>query len=193
MPRTVAGRLFLIGYAIIGIPMMAMMLTTFGDKMKHVIKSHVISFERKILKRSRPQNVQKKLLIAVFVLTTVTVFIMSAISAKIENWDFSLALYVWFVTLTTIGFGDYIPEGTKTTDITYYIEMVYVVTAFFLSLTLTACILHALADWAQSKAPPTKDDIKQTLSRFTESLSTHREEPMTHITKAIPRPDTHSM
>ena len=173
---------------------MAMMLTTFGDKMKHMIKSHVISFERKILKRSRPQNIQKKLLIAVFVLTTVIVFTMSAISAKIENWDFSLALYVWFVTLTTIGFGDYIPEGTKTTYVIYSIlEMVYVVTAFFLSLTLTACILHALADWAQSKAPPTKEEIKQTVSRFTDSLSTHREEPMTNISKVMPCPETHSM
>ena len=115
---------------------------------------------------------------------------MSAISAKIENWDFSLALYVWFVTLTTIGFGDYIPEGTKTTYIIYSIlEMVYAVTAFFLSLTLTACILHALADWAQSKAPPTKEEIKQTVSRFTDSLSTHREEPMTHISKVMPCPE----
>ena len=31
-------------------------------------------------------------------------------SAKI-NMSFSLALYVWFVSMTTIGFGDYVPQG----------------------------------------------------------------------------------
>ena len=174
---------------------MGLILTTFGNKMKQAIKSNIICFERKILKRSQPQNVQRKLLIAVLVLATVCVCTMSAISSKFENWDFSLALYVWFVTLTTIGFGDYMPQGSKTEEPIYgMLETIYTITSFFVSLTLTACILHAISDWVQSKGPPTRDDIKRSLHRFTSSLSTNTaEEPMTNISRAMPRPGADSV
>ena len=185
--------MFLIVYAIIGIPLMAMMLTTFGDKMKHIKKSHIIYFETKILKRSQPQNIQRKSLIAVFVATAVSLSVISAISVKIENWDFSLAFYIWFVTLTTIGFGDYVPKGSGTTNpVRFGLEVVFTVIGFFMSLTLVACILHTLSDWVNSSTPPTKNDLKRSLGHLTGSSSTHREEPVT-ISKALPRPDANCM
>ena len=119
VPKTLAGRMFLIVYATVGIPLMAMMLTTFGDKLKHAIRSSIICFERKLLKRNQPQNIHKKSLIAVFLVTVVFLCFISAISTKVENWDFSLALYVWFVTFTTIGFGDYVPQGSGQTNLLY--------------------------------------------------------------------------
>ena len=169
---------------------MAMMLTTFGDKMKHMIKSQIIYFEKKILKRSQPQNIKRKSLIAVFVATVVSLSVMSGISVRIENWDFSLALYIWFVTLTTIGFGDYVPSGGDTSDPVHFaFEAVFVVTAIIVSLTLVACILHVLSDWVSNSTPPTKNDLKRSLERLAGSLPTHREEPKT-ISKALPRPNS---
>lgn len=182
VPKTVAGRMFLIIYATIGIPLMAMMLTTLGDKVKHAIRSSLISFEKNILKRSRPQNIQRKSLIAVFVITAIFLCSVSAISAKVENWEFSLALYVWFVTFTTIGFGDYVPQGSGKIDPLYTpLELTYALIAFFLGLVLIATILHTLFDWINSKRPPTTDDLKRSLGRMTASLSTHKEEPSTSI------------
>lgn len=172
MPKTIAGRMFLIIYATIGIPLMAMMLTTFGDKLKHAIRMSITSFERKILKRSRHQN------ILVFLCS------ISAISASVENWDFSLALYVWFVTFTTIGFGDYVPQGTgKKNPVYKTLEVTYALIAFFLGLVLIATILHALSDWVNSKKPPTTDEIKRSLNRVTNSLSTHKEESSVNTTE----------
>ena len=186
MPKTVAGRMFLIVYATIGIPLMAMMLTTSGDKLKHMIRSSIILFERKILKINRPHNIQRKSLIAVFVITAIFLCSISAISATVENWEFSLALYVWFVTLTTIGFGDYVPEATTKNDPLHRsIEIAYALTAFFLGLVLIATILHALSDWIDSKKPPTKDDLKRSLGRVTGSYSTHKEEASTNIDETL--------
>ena len=174
--------MFLIVYATIGIPLMAMMLTTAGDKLKHTIRSSIVLFERKILKRSRPRNIQRKSLIAVFVITVMLLCSISAISATLENWEFSLALYVWFVTFTTIGFGDYVPQRSmKNHPIYNFFEIAYALTAFFLGLVSIATILHALSDWIDSKKPPTKDDIKRSLGRVTGSLSTQKEEPSTNI------------
>jgi hypothetical protein len=186
--------MFLIIYATIGIPLLAMLLTTLGDKMRHIIKTCVVSFERKILKRDEPRNVERKTLIAVFVSTAVCVCVMSAVSAKMENWDFSLALYVWFVTLTTIGFGDYVPQVSETTTPVYRaLEATYIGITSLLSLTLMACILHVLSDWVYSKTPPTKDDFKRSLDHIASSLSRHHEKPSTIISKALPRPHTGSM
>jgi CBS domain containing-hemolysin-like protein len=180
--------MFLIIYATIGIPLMAMMLMTFGEKLKHMIRSSIISFERKVLKRSRPQDIQRKSVIAVFVITAVFLCFISAISTIIENWDFSVALYVWFVTMTTIGFGDYVPQCRGTSNpILVALEYTYVVIAFFLSLTLMACIIHALSDWVNSTKPPSKDDLKQSLSCIANSLSMHKEEQPS-INMALPRP-----
>ena len=186
VPKTITGRMFLIVYATIGIPLMAMTLTTFGDKLKHAIRLSITSFERKILKRNQHQNIQRKSLIAVFVITVVFLCSISAISATVENWDFSLALYVWFVTFTTIGFGDYVPQGTGKKDTLYRtLEITYALIAFFLGLVLIATILHALSDWVDSKKPPTTDEIMRSLNRVTNySLSTHKEESTTNTTES---------
>jgi hypothetical protein len=178
--------MFLIVYATIGIPLTGLMLTAFGDRLKHVLRSCVISFEKKVLKRSQPRNIQRKSLVAVFVATIVCLSIMSAISGKIKKWDFSLAFYVWFVTLTTIGFGDYIPDGSGTTDpVRMALEAVYMTMAIILSLTLVACILHALSDWVKNATPPTINDLKRSLGHINRLRSAHREEPVTISTKTF--------
>ena len=192
-PRTLAGRMFLIVYATIGIPLMGLMLATFGDRLKHVLRACVISFEKKILKRNEPRNIHRKSLIAVFVATAVCLIIMSAISAKMENWDFSVAFYAWFVTLTTIGYGDYIPDGGATKNQTYMVlGGIYTAIALFLSLTLVACILHAISDWVGSATPPSKKR-SQKMSGSPDRGLKHREaEPVT-ITKVLPRSDANFM
>lgn len=181
VPKTVAGRLFLIFYATIGIPLNAMMLTTFGDKLKYIISSGIMYVERKMMKRSKHLNIHRTSLITVCVLTAVFLCSISAVSVVADDWDFSLALYVWFVTFTTIGFGDYIPAGSGTKNPIYNsLEKAYSMVAFFLGLVLIATILHALSDWVNSKRPPTKADIKRSLGRMASSLSTNKEEASTH-------------
>ncbi|XP_028404715.1 potassium channel subfamily K member 15-like [Dendronephthya gigantea] len=185
VPRTTGGRMFLIVYATVGIPLMAMMLTTFGDRLRYIIRSCILSFERKALKITRPQNIQKKSLIAVFVITILFLCLISAISGIIQDWNFSLALYVWFVTFTTIGFGDYVPKGTNKLQA---IGIVFALISFTLGLTLIATILHALSDWVNTKKPPTKESLKRSLGRLTKrknlkSSSHQKEESFTDLSE----------
>ena len=87
-------------------------------------------------------------------------------------------------------YGPDVPKGSGASNpILVALEYLYVVIAFFLSLTLMACIIHALSDWVNSTKPPSKNDLKQSLSRIANSLSTRREEQPS-INMALPRPFT---
>ena len=182
--------MFLIVYATIGIPLMVMMLATFGDKMKCAMTSLLISFEQNILKRSRPQNIPRKLVFTVFLVAGICICILSAISAARENWNFTLALYVSFVSLTTIGFGDYMPEHiARKNPVLEGMEGVYMVAVFLVGLTLMSCIFQVISDWLQSKRAPSKNDLKRSLGRVASTIKTLKEEPSTlSLHDALPRP-----
>ena len=50
-----------------------------------------------------------KSLIVTCVLTISLILLMAGVSIHYDKWTFVEGMYVWFVTFTTIGFGDYIP------------------------------------------------------------------------------------
>lgn len=152
---------------------MGMMLKAWGEKLKHFIKSCIIAFEMKLLKRNDPEKIHRKSLIAVFVLTIILLCVLSAISTNREDWDFSSAIYFWFVTFTTIGFGDFVPKGNaKQKSVINVVEISYNVVCFLLGLVLISTIIQALSDWVNSKTAPSKEDIKRSFGKMACTLST---------------------
>lgn len=51
---------------------------------------------------------QKKILVSIVVGQTLLLFIPSLIIMKIENWSFIDSLYFSYITLYTVGLGDYV-------------------------------------------------------------------------------------
>ena len=189
MPRTEGGRMFLIAYALIGIPLMVIMLATIGNRIKHRIRSFIKFFERRVLKRKRTLNIEKKTLFAVLVATVVCHVFFSAAARMHDDWGFSTALYVWFVTMTTIGFGDFVPnQAFQENQVDSAFMTIYLVTVFFISLALVATIINASSDWVESKKPPTKNELKRSLKRMTKSLSKQKDKPSTSTLEELPRP-----
>ena len=57
---------------------------------------------------------EKRVRVPIFVsLLTLVLYIMlgAVLFSMWEKWEFSVAAYFCFVTLSTIGFGDYVPGG----------------------------------------------------------------------------------
>lgn len=104
-PRTFPGRLFCMIYALFGIPITWLMLTSLGKKITEGIGLSL---------QNRGQHPDNKLynvfclmfamMLALFVMTIIALVGMVA-----EHWTFFEGIYFAFISLTTIGFGDFVP------------------------------------------------------------------------------------
>ncbi|XP_076316589.1 potassium channel, subfamily K, member 16-like isoform X1 [Tachypleus tridentatus] len=104
-PSTVPGRIFCVLYAMIGIPMTGILLAGIGD---HFSKQLLKSLER--AKKLYSSKVALILNGMTFLLPWFVVFIIlpAGIFVVIEQWTFLEGLYYCFISLATIGFGDYV-------------------------------------------------------------------------------------
>lgn len=121
-PKSMLGKLMTCLYAIIGIPIMIMYLTTTGDLLAFCFIKHY-SMVRKCIRRRR------KAILKVDNLTTedhvpvaaalgvvaLYIFAGAILFSHWEGWSYIDSAYFSFITFTTIGLGDLVPgKGTLT-------------------------------------------------------------------------------
>lgn len=118
MPKTVLGRLFCVVYALIGIPGTCLTLKAIGDKITELFTELIIIFEKRLLKRPRPQSVELKVALTTIFLTVIFLLPLMALVVKVrhDEWSYIECFYFTFTTLSTIGFGDYLPQLKKDAD-----------------------------------------------------------------------------
>ncbi|XP_004618676.2 potassium channel subfamily K member 9 [Sorex araneus] len=111
-PGTDAGKAFCMFYAVLGIPLTLVMFQSLGERMN--------TFVRYLLKRikkccgMRDTEVSMENMVTVgFFSCMGTLCLGAAAFSQCEEWSFFHAYYYCFITLTTIGFGDYVALQTK--------------------------------------------------------------------------------
>ncbi|XP_078359128.1 two pore potassium channel protein sup-9-like [Oculina patagonica] len=106
-PQTSAGQILCIVVSLFGIPITLLTLKSIGELIARKVNGIVTKFEKKVLKRVEPKQVKTKsaviLVTSMVVLMTETGYLIS----YLEDWTFIEAVYFWFITFSTIGFGDY--------------------------------------------------------------------------------------
>ena len=124
-PWTETGRLLTIPYAVLGFALLASLIALLNKR----LLSHERQLVNKIMVKNQNQSQsrvsdppnftdlttkerQKTFRSPMFftILTVMWVIIPTLVFIKAENWSFSTAIYFVFVTLTTIGFGDFTPS-----------------------------------------------------------------------------------
>jgi len=138
-PGTSLGKLFCIGYALLGIPLMVLFMASIGDWMATTFRwiySRVLcrwcrarrrdselppEMDRRTLgigrddigkERYMPTDLVMVPIMVNLILIFLFIFLGAVMFNLMEGWDPATSAYFCFVTLTTIGFGDYTPVNS---------------------------------------------------------------------------------
>lgn len=97
-------------FALFGIPINILFLQLIGERLLLGEKYLVTKFERKCLKREGvPQYLNEKCSFAGVLLLVILLVTCAGIHTVIDGWTFFEGFYAFFITFTTVGFGDLIP------------------------------------------------------------------------------------
>ncbi|KAL3109038.1 hypothetical protein niasHT_012600 [Heterodera trifolii] len=115
-PITVGGKLFCMMYALGGIPLGLIMFQSVGERINHFIGLALCQIGR-WLKRKRDidwlVHVKSRHLLCVsFAIGCVTISVATCVFCQHERWSVFNSAYYCLITLSTIGFGDYVPAQT---------------------------------------------------------------------------------
>lgn len=114
-PRTWSGQLFCVCYALVGIPMFGIILAGVSDHMGTVLRRAVDKIETLFLKRKVRQTTVRVISAVLSILIGCLIFLAvpTVVFHKVEEWTFIESLYFVVITLTTVGFGDFVPGGRE--------------------------------------------------------------------------------
>ena len=112
-PKTDASRLFIIFYALVGIPLFLSFLQIVGVIINKSISKTIGVVERKCIKSTEPRRVELKCLIGFTCSLVMYVFFIAFFFSAKYNLSYLTSVYLLFITFTTIGFGDYVIDQEK--------------------------------------------------------------------------------
>lgn len=110
-PLSRTGKLFCMLYALVGIPLTLVLLSALVERLLIPTQKILGWLNARLGHLYQPFNIRiLHLALVVTVLACLFLAVPAAIFAAIEpDWDFLDSLYYCFISLTTIGLGDYIP------------------------------------------------------------------------------------
>lgn len=94
-------------YALAGIPLGLVVFQSIGERLNTFVGFLLKHFKR-IMKMKNPEVSETNLIFFVSILSTIMMTTGAAAFSSYEKWTYFDSFYYCFITLTTIGFGDYV-------------------------------------------------------------------------------------
>ncbi|XP_066468242.1 potassium channel subfamily K member 10 [Tiliqua scincoides] len=159
-PNTEGGKIFCILYAIFGIPLFGFLLAGIGDQLGTIFGKGIARVEKVFRKKQVSQTKIRVISTILFILAGCVVFVtIPAVSFKyIEEWSALDSFYFVVVTLTTVGFGDFVAGGNA--EIPYrewYKPLVWF--WILVGLAYFAAVLSMIGDWLRVLSKKTKEEV----------------------------------
>lgn len=196
-PETPLGQIVTVLYCFIGLPVAMLTLKTLGEVVSKIVYKFIYLVETRILCRKRPRRVKIKTFLTIFTLMILTLCAGGLTQVYLENWTFIEGFYAWFITLSTIGYGDYLPaldllvKAKKSSEA--QINLLLIITAsalpYLAGLCMVSGVLNSLVEVVEEsrivkkytlimrKTAKSKEErVKQKLSSEHPNESDHDEE-----------------
>ncbi|XP_018621226.1 potassium channel subfamily K member 3 [Scleropages formosus] len=106
-PSTDAGKVFCMFYAVLGIPLTLVMFQSLGERINTFVR-YLLHKVKKSLGLQKTEVSLANMVTVGFLSCVSTLGVGAAAFSRYEDWSYFQAYYYCFITLTTIGFGDYV-------------------------------------------------------------------------------------
>ena len=107
-PCTDEGRIFCIFYALVGIPLTWLMLSTLAQNINEWIAWGLKCCYERLLQQ-KPVGVGTKSAAITMIMSIIMILVIALFGYYLDGWRYLDGIYFGFITLTTIGFGDFVP------------------------------------------------------------------------------------
>uniref|UniRef100_A0AAY4CPS7 Potassium channel subfamily K member 4 n=1 Tax=Denticeps clupeoides TaxID=299321 RepID=A0AAY4CPS7_9TELE len=166
-PKTEGGQLFCIFYALIGIPMFGILLAGVGDQLGTMLRRAVGKIETLFLRKGvKPTSV--RIISAIFsILIGCLIFlgVPTLVFQEVEQWSLLEAGYFVVITLTTVGFGDYVADDRRHGSFMYK-PIVWLWIVF--GLAYFASILTMIGNWLRVLSKKTRAEMEELRAHATD-------------------------
>ncbi|XP_069824375.1 potassium channel subfamily K member 4 isoform X2 [Dendropsophus ebraccatus] len=158
-PKTEGGRLFCIFYALFGIPLFGILLAGVGDHLGSALRKGIGKVEMIFLKWHVSPTIVRVISAVLFILIGCLLFVLipTLVFQEIERWTLLEAIYFVVITLTTIGFGDYVAGDSAGNEHTWYKPLVWF--WILLGLAYFASILTMIGNWLRVLSRKTRAEM----------------------------------
>ncbi|KAM9354384.1 potassium channel subfamily K member 2b isoform 2-T2 [Pholidichthys leucotaenia] len=159
-PHTEGGRIFCIIYALLGIPLFGFLLAGVGDQLGTIFGKGIARVEKMIVKWQVSQTKIRVISTLLFILFGCLIFVAlpAVIFKHIEGWSTLESIYFVVITLTTIGFGDFVAGEKENLEyLDYYKPVVWF--WILVGLAYFAAVLSMIGDWFRVISKKTKEEV----------------------------------
>ncbi|XP_048511601.1 open rectifier potassium channel protein 1 [Athalia rosae] len=163
-PTNMLGRVLMIFYGLIGIPMNGILLAQLGEffgnvfvrahkKYKSYKEGHSDSPKRLNTLETRRVGLAAQIFMYLAPGFVMFIFFPAFLFSYYEGWQYDEAVYYAFVTLTTIGFGDYVAgqDNTKGNGILWILYKIFLIVWIVFGLGYLVMIMSFIARGMRSK------------------------------------------
>lgn len=138
--------------------MTLLMLKSIGELISRSVETIVTKVEKRLQKREEPKHVKTKSAIILFSIMIMILLSYTIMLNIVISWTYVEGIYFWFVTFTTIGFGDYIPhrqematpslnsKNSPNNESLNTPSMFFIGIAYYTSTLIGLCIVSSVLD-----------------------------------------------
>uniref|UniRef100_A0A8C6U9D5 Potassium channel, subfamily K, member 4a n=1 Tax=Neogobius melanostomus TaxID=47308 RepID=A0A8C6U9D5_9GOBI len=163
-PRTWPGQLFCVCYALVGIPMFGILLAGVSDHMGTVLRRAVAKIETLFLRKVRQTTVRViSAVLSILIGCLIFLAVPTVVFQEVEEWSFIESLYFVVITLTTVGFGDFVPGGREG-GVFKLLVLLWIV----FGLAYFASILTMIGNWLRVLSKRTRAEMEELRAHATD-------------------------